>query len=356
MPVSLNQPAQGAQDWHTPLNANFGTIEYELNRGDRLYGSFFCHEQSSPDMTVRVDAGILWSGGSLTEVAAQSTASVSAPSSNDRIDRVVLNPSDGSVEIVSGTESSTPSAPSIPSDRVPLCQFRLSTGEASINDDDITDERPASSFDSQMEDLRANLTATAKQINEGVFAAGDIKYRAVDDEPTGFLQCNGQAVSRTTYSTLFNEIGTTFGNGDGSSTFNVPDYRDRAVIGIATMGAGDAGRVDNYNTGLGQVGGEDQHQLSNAEMPSHNHGGSTGGAGSHSHGATYSGDNITWGNASQSGTRTFGGGVTGADTGNFEDYTTDSVGNHSHSISTNGSDNAHNNMMPFGTANILIKT
>jgi microcystin-dependent protein len=52
--------------------------------------------------------------------------------------------------------------------------------------------------------------------------------------PTGWLSCNDQAVSRTTYARLFAVIGTTFGTGDGSSTFNVPDLRDRAPLGFGT--------------------------------------------------------------------------------------------------------------------------
>ena len=52
--------------------------------------------------------------------------------------------------------------------------------------------------------------------------------------PSGYLICNGAAVSRTTYAALFAVIGTTFGAGDGSSTFNLPDYRDRMPIGAGT--------------------------------------------------------------------------------------------------------------------------
>ena len=49
--------------------------------------------------------------------------------------------------------------------------------------------------------------------------------------PSGFLDCDGAAVSRTTYSALFAVISTTYGSGDGSTTFNVPDLTDRTVIG-----------------------------------------------------------------------------------------------------------------------------
>lgn len=56
--------------------------------------------------------------------------------------------------------------------------------------------------------------------------------------PTGYLWCDGSAVSRTTYVNLFNEIGTTWGAGDGTNTFNVPDRRQRFALGKAASGTG----------------------------------------------------------------------------------------------------------------------
>lgn len=56
--------------------------------------------------------------------------------------------------------------------------------------------------------------------------------------PTGYLLCDGSAVSRTTYAALFAAISTTFGTGDGSTTFNVPDMRGRFPFGKATSGTG----------------------------------------------------------------------------------------------------------------------
>ena len=57
--------------------------------------------------------------------------------------------------------------------------------------------------------------------------------------PTGFLLCDGSAVSRTTYATLFGIIGTAYGVGNGSSTFNLPDLRQRFPLGKAASGTGD---------------------------------------------------------------------------------------------------------------------
>lgn len=82
--------------------------------------------------------------------------------------------------------------------------------------------------------------------------------------PSGWLECNGAAVSRATYADLFASIGTTYGAGDGSTTFNVPDLRGRSSIGQGT-GAGLTPRV------IGATGGEESHALSTTEMPAHTH-------------------------------------------------------------------------------------
>lgn len=68
--------------------------------------------------------------------------------------------------------------------------------------------------------------------------------------PTGYLMCDGAAVSRTTYSALFAVLGTAYGTGDGSTTFNVPDFRGRFVLGKATAGTGST---------LGGTGGAIDH-------------------------------------------------------------------------------------------------
>jgi microcystin-dependent protein len=66
---------------------------------------------------------------------------------------------------------------------------------------------------------------------------GSIQLWPTASAPTGYLLCNGSAVSRTTYAGLFTAIGTTFGSGDGSTTFNLPNYADRFPIGIGTIAA-----------------------------------------------------------------------------------------------------------------------
>lgn len=82
--------------------------------------------------------------------------------------------------------------------------------------------------------------------------------------PSGWLLCNGATVSRSTYAALFAAIGTAYGVGDGSTTFHLPDMRGRVAVG-AGQGSGLTNRT------LGGSFGEENHQLTESEMPSHTH-------------------------------------------------------------------------------------
>lgn len=73
--------------------------------------------------------------------------------------------------------------------------------------------------------------------------AGSVQAFAGSSTPNGFLLCNGQAVSRTTYAALFTAIGTTYGAGNGSTTFNVPDYRGEFLRGLDAGRGVDSGRA-----------------------------------------------------------------------------------------------------------------
>jgi len=91
--------------------------------------------------------------------------------------------------------------------------------------------------------------------------------------PVGWMEADGTAISRTTYGDLFTVIGTTWGTGDGSTTFNLPDSRSRSTIGV---GQGSGLTLRN----LADTGGEETHSLTSGEGPSHTHNISYGGIGS----------------------------------------------------------------------------
>jgi microcystin-dependent protein len=94
--------------------------------------------------------------------------------------------------------------------------------------------------------------------------------------PAGYQLCYGQAISRTTYASLFSAIGTTYGSGDGSTTFNVPDLRGRAIAGQDDMGGTSANRLTGQSGGLngdnlGATGGSETHTLTESQLASHTH-------------------------------------------------------------------------------------
>lgn len=84
--------------------------------------------------------------------------------------------------------------------------------------------------------------------------AGEVKAFAGNSTPAGWLLCDGSAVSRTTYARLFEVIGTTYGSGDGNSTFNLPNLTDRFIQGSATAGTQKAAGLPNI-TGNVSYGG-----------------------------------------------------------------------------------------------------
>jgi microcystin-dependent protein len=118
---------------------------------------------------------------------------------------------------------------------------------------------------------------------------GTIIFRGIDATPTGWLFCNGAAVSRSTYSALFAAIGTTFGAGDGTTTFNLPDLRAKFIRGWSSLlGSHDAGRV------FGSTQAEDflghAHAITLTPDGGHTPAGSIGGTGTHNHTAVTSAD------------------------------------------------------------------
>lgn len=92
---------------------------------------------------------------------------------------------------------------------------------------------------------------------------GSISLFAGTTAPNGWLICDGSAVSRTTYANLFSVIGTTYGTGDGSTTFNIPNLKGKIPVGLDSNDT-------SFDT-IGETGGEKTHTLTIDEIPSHNH-------------------------------------------------------------------------------------
>lgn len=118
--------------------------------------------------------------------------------------------------------------------------------------------------------------ATKNYVDSSIIPTGAVLSYAGSSAPSGYLLCYGQAVSRTTYAALFAAIGTTYGDGDGSTTFNIPDYRGRVGAGKDDMGGVSANRLTDQSGGvngdvLGDTGGSETHSLTSAQNAPHTH-------------------------------------------------------------------------------------
>ena len=111
---------------------------------------------------------------------------------------------------------------------------------------------------------------------------GTIMPWAKSNQPTGFLYCDGSPVSRTDYADLFALVGTTFGSGNGSSTFNLPDFQDRSAIGASNNRAfasknstALADKTPNVTFGSASVSVTSNHNIAtanqNVDIPAHTH-------------------------------------------------------------------------------------
>ena len=118
-----------------------GNIDAAVSVLARPGDSFAPHAEATPDMTVALDAGHLMNGQTLVEQAAQSTGTITAPVTNPRIDRIVVDNATGAVSVVTGVESASPAAPAIPAGKSPVAQVLLQTTSTAITNAMLTDER-----------------------------------------------------------------------------------------------------------------------------------------------------------------------------------------------------------------------
>lgn len=118
----------------------------------------------------------------------------------------------------------------------------------------------------------ANLAVTRPKIAEAErIPIGAVMPFAGSSAPTGFLMCDGSAVSRTTYSALFAAIGTAHGTGDGSTTFNLPDYRGRFLRGVDGGAARDPDRAARTAMATGGNTGDNVGSAQTSQYGAHYH-------------------------------------------------------------------------------------
>ena len=178
----------------------------------------------------------------------------------------------------------------------------------------------------------ANLTGI-----EGI-PTGTIVPWSASSVPTGFLECNGANVSRSTYSGLFAVIGTTYGSGDGSSTFGLPDLQDNVAVGKSNNKALASTGGANTVSSTGNISGSTANAtLSTAQLASHSHPQGRGNPGSVSNANAQNPPQQQGGGPGNTGSAGSGQG-------------------HSHNMSANFSGDATSVVQPFLALIYIIKT
>jgi microcystin-dependent protein len=178
---------------------------------------------------------------------------------------------------------------------------------------------------------------------------------AGDPADARFVLEDGRALARTgQYAPLFAVIGTTYGAGDGSTTFNIPDSRGRVTVGTDNMStaAGAANRLPNSPNGRGNVGGEERHTLTAAESGVNSNGATVSG-GVHTHSLHL--ENVD----SSTATPNWSGLIAYASVGRqFDAFVTiggGAEGAHTHTLVARSADSAHNVLQPYVVKNKIIR-
>lgn len=173
------------------------------------------------------------------------------------------------------------------------------------------------------------VTKTAEELNQAGTPTGALVMFGGSTAPSGFLLCNGSEQSRTGEPDLYNVIGTSFGDGNGSTTFNLPDMRSRVPGGAGA-------------NVLGGVNGKDEHTA--ADLPRHTH--TMGAGGAHSHSLQTSSFQNTSGNDR----------VADSQRDNDDLISTETDGAHQHVINNTGTNTNADNRQATLYVNYIIKT
>ena len=221
------------------------------------------------------------------------TGTITIPTSTERASKYLGFDSGGDVIAVSGTADVSPistfAATIVDDTSASAVRTTIGLGDLATLNTVGSSQIDTNAVTASELNISGNGTSGQSVVSDGdgsfsyvsvpAFVSGMVMPYAGTSAPTGFLLCGGQAVSRTTYSDLFSVIGTTYGVGDGSSTFNLPDLQGRVVAGKDDMSGSSANRLTDAVTGglngdtLGDTGGTESHTLTSAQsgLRQHNH-------------------------------------------------------------------------------------
>lgn len=218
---------------------------------------------------------------------------------------------------------------------VTITQPEIKISDVQINGTTIVQQKVANLLTNTAYNSTTNKLATMTDVvnNRGAEnPIATILAYAGSEAPNGYLLCRGQAVSRTTYSLLFDAIGTQYGSGDGSTTFNIPDLQGKVIAGLDIVD-------EDFNV-LGKTGGSKTVQLTKNQLPKINGSFTMHGAGTSTPVSSVSGDFTS----DYNNTKYKNGGTEASGAG--------SKGNVKLVI---GNDEAHENKQPYNTLNYIIK-
>lgn len=238
------------------------------------------------NMTVVVEAGFVMRDGSLTEVAQQVTPTFTAPGSNSRIDRIVVDRLTGALSVVPGIAAATPAAPAIPTGKNPIARVTLTSGQSSITNASIADERAIYSMGlglAAFGGLGSNVTIVGGNlVSQPHFVGQCIDFPATKLPSAAlgwgtYAWSEGQSYLRATYPVLFDYYGTIHGAGNtpeevaSGDYFCVQDRRGLSPRGYDGTAGRDPDRLHRYALKTGGATGNNVGSYQDDKIRSHKH-------------------------------------------------------------------------------------
>ncbi|MDH5188320.1 MAG: hypothetical protein OEW37_05115 [Rhodospirillaceae bacterium] len=250
---TFNQPdytVDTATEYKTNIDAAVAVVS-------NVAADFAPHEAATPNMTVLIDAGKLYADGTLTEQTQQTSATITAPTTNPRIDRIVIDGSTGAVSVITGAEAASPTAPAFTDGAIPIAQILLAISTTAITDSLITDERALFFSVADYAKIDAAETITGDWTFAGALSGQDISDNGVGVQigsPTGGAKGAGtvniaggvydngtQLAAPTTVTGYYSAQNITIDNAGGSTaSFSLGSYIGAAWESVGPTGSGAA--------------------------------------------------------------------------------------------------------------------